>query len=162
MWIVSALSATAVHTCLTQVLFNFWTTEKLFKICSTTIPKKEIKIKPWNKTECQHGRQSNSQPLTLFTLSFMFPEDIVFQEFLAIQPLQRTIKLQITESLLMEQIPQWKFLTLVHHISAMSASASNLHPFLKPCKLLFWLLSLLLILILLEILILSQIIYSWK
>jgi hypothetical protein len=162
MWIVSALSATAVHTCLTQALFNFWTTEKLFKICSTTIPKKEIKIKPWNKTECQHGRQSNSQPLTLLTLSFMFPEDIVFQEFLAIQPLQRTIKLQITESLLMEQIPQWKFLTLVHHISAMSASAYNLHPFLKPCKLLFLLLSLLLILILLEISLLSQINYSWK
>ncbi len=148
MWIVSALSATAVHTCLTQALFNFWTTEKLFKICSTTIPKKEIKIKPWNKTECQHGRQSNSQPLTLLTLSFMFPEDIVFQEFLAIQPLQRTIKLQITESLLMEQIPQWKFLTLVHHGSP---TRTHLHPFLKPCQLLFWLHSLLLILILLEI-----------
>lgn len=157
MWIVSALSATAVHTCLTQALFNFWTTEKLFKICSTTIPKKEIKIKPWNKTECQHGRQSNSQPLTLLTLSFMFPEDIVFQEFLAIQPLQRTIKLQITESLLMEQIPQWKFLTLVHH-----GSPTNLHPFLKPCQLLFWQHSLLLILILLEISLLSQINYSWK
>ena len=140
--IVSALSEAAVHTYLTLWLFILWAKEKpsnhwlATKILQIGNPNHSV----CNKSRFPNGRQTKCPPTTQFSTSYMLPEDTVFQEFLESHHLLHTIKPQIMESMLMERISHRKFPTLVDH-----GSATNLHPFLKPCQLLFWLLFLSLI-----------------
>ena len=140
--IVSVSSVAAVHTYLTLQLFILWAKEQPSNHWSATKP---IQMGNPNNTVCNksrfpNGRQTKLAPTTQFSTSYMLPEDTVFQEFLESHHLQHTIKPQIMESMLMERISHRKFPTLVDH-----GSATNLHPFLKLCQLLFWLLFLSLI-----------------